>query len=199
MAIAPRHRRFTKQVFLRLEYVDELIAVRQAQHGGGQGAPPLLADGVRVGASVNRSIVVMISALLQSYVEDVFHRSAKRVFPSFQNDAEAYGRYWRQMKNWGNPSDENITHLFLKIGVTDILDGLSWRGFSNQSVRTKLKTLNLVRNQIAHGKQHLQLNQQPYSLSLQEAKTFRNFTHNFGERFEAHAVEQARRSRILGG
>lgn len=62
------------------------------------------------------------------------------------------------MKQWGNPSDENITRLFLKIGVVDVLDGLSWKGFSNQSVRDKLRLLNLIRNQIAHGKKHLEVN-----------------------------------------
>jgi hypothetical protein len=52
---------------LDLHYVDELIAVRQNQHGGGQGAP-LIIDGHRVGASLNRSCVVMLSALLQTFI-----------------------------------------------------------------------------------------------------------------------------------
>lgn len=56
---------------INLGPVDELIRVRQQQHGGNPGAPPIV-GGARVGAALNKSCVLMLSALLQGYVEDVF-------------------------------------------------------------------------------------------------------------------------------
>jgi hypothetical protein len=53
-------------VELNLTYVDELISVRQVLHGGNRGAPKKVEDGSREGASINRSCIVMMSALLQA-------------------------------------------------------------------------------------------------------------------------------------
>ena len=89
---------------------------------------------------------------------------------------------------WGNPSEENIRGLFLKIGAPDVFDGLSWRKRPTSEVRRKLNELNNVRNQIAHGSRQLRLNNQPYSLNLVRATEFRNFALQFGERFAPHVA-----------
>lgn len=170
---------------LDLHYVNELIQVRQAQHGGGPGAPPIQA-GHRVGTSINRSCVVMLSALLQSYVEEVFQEAARRRFPALAADPDAFERYWNQMKNWGNPSDVNIRHLFLKLGVPNVFQGLSWQRTTTAAITAKLDLMNRVRNQIAHGTRQLTNNQQPYSLSLAEVVAFRNMVQSFAARFEGH-------------
>jgi len=96
---------------LNLTPVDELIEVRRNLHGGGRGAPPMLEDGSRQGASLNRSCVVLLSALLQSYVQEVFEMAAKEALPNLRND-QVWDWYWKQMKSWGNPSADNITSLF---------------------------------------------------------------------------------------
>ena len=103
-----------------LHFVNELIQVRQTQHGGARGAPPLVGNH-RIGVSINRSCIVMLSALLQVYIEEVFQDAAKRAFPALQNNQASFDEYWKQMKNWGNPSDVNIKTLFLirKIGSRD--------------------------------------------------------------------------------
>jgi hypothetical protein len=82
---------------LDLHFIDELIGVRQAQHGGGRGAPPLQ-GGHRIGASINRSCIVMLSAVLQSYIEDVFKEAANRAFPQLVANGDAFDRYWKQLK-----------------------------------------------------------------------------------------------------
>lgn len=166
-------------------FVDELINVRQIQHGGGRGAPPIQ-NGQRVGASINRSCIVMLSALLQAHVEEVFQGAVRRRFPDFVADPVAFDRYWKQMKNWGNPSDGNIKILFLKLGVPDILAGLSWQATTQPTVLSKLNKLNQIRNKIAHGAAHLTVDDQPYSLDLAKVTAFRNFAQNFGQRFEPH-------------
>lgn len=168
-----------------LHFVDELIAVRRDQHGGGRGAPPLQ-GGHRIGASINRSCIVMLSALLQSYVEEVFGEAARRTFPRLNADDAYYERYWNQMKGWGNPSGANVRSLFLKIGIPDVFDGLSWQGTTTERIRTRLDALNQIRNQIAHGRRDLTLNGNRYSLSLARVQTYRNFAENFGGRFSEH-------------
>ena len=68
-------------VELNLTYVDELISVRQVLHGGSRGAPKKVSDGSREGASINSSCIVMMSALLQSYMQSVFEICAKEALP----------------------------------------------------------------------------------------------------------------------
>ncbi len=169
---------------LDLHYIDELIAVRQKQHGGQRGAPPLV-GGYRVGTSINRSCIVMLSALLQAYVEEVFQESSTVTFPRLREN-DQFEKYWKQMKNWGNPSHENIKHLFLKIGIPDVFEDLTWQGMQTEKIREKLDSLNRIRNQISHGSRNLTLNNNPYSLSLNRVIQYRNFSDNFGKRFSAH-------------
>ena len=168
-----------------LHYVDELIAVRQEQHGGGRGAPQIQ-DGHRIGASLNRSCVVMLSALLQTHVEEIFELAAKRTFPALSTNQPAFDRYCGQMKNWGNPSDANIMTLFLRLGVPDIFEGLTWQGTSTPNIKKALGELNQIRNRIAHGNRSLTLNGQPYSLRLAKVVGFRKLVGSFGARFAGH-------------
>lgn len=174
-------------VDLNLTYVDELINVRHVLHGGNPGAPKKVEDGSREGASINRSCVVMMSALLQAYVQDVFKICARQALPTLNTDA-VWDAYWKQMKGWGNPSADNIKTLFLKIGVSDVFDGLSWRNCNNSTVRSRLNQLNHVRNSIAHGAAVLRVNAADYALTLAKVKTFRNYAEQFANRFEQHAL-----------
>lgn len=130
----------------------------------------------------------MLSSLLQSFVEEVFQEAAKRKFAAIAADEAAFNAYWKQMKGWGNPSEENIRTLFLKLGVPDVFSGLSWKNRATPDVRRKLNELNLLRNQIAHGARGLKLNNQAYSMSLVRATEFRDFALQFGERFEGHVT-----------
>jgi hypothetical protein len=51
---------------------------------------------------------VLLSALLQSYVQKVFELAAKEALPNLRND-QVWDLYWKQMKSWGNPSADNMT------------------------------------------------------------------------------------------
>jgi len=176
-------------VELNLTYVDELISVRQVLHGGNRGAPRKVEDGSREGESINRSCIVMMSALLQSYIQDVFQRCAQQALPTLANDV-VWEAYWKQMNRWGNASADNAKTLFLKIGVDDIFAGLSWQKCDNAAIRSKLNTLNHIRNSIAHGGARLRVNNADYALTLAKVKTFRNFVEAFSDRFEAHALSK---------
>lgn len=175
---------------LDLHYIDELLTVRRQQHGGLRGAPRVV-DGYREGESLNRSCFVMVSALLQGYVEDVFIDVSRNVLPNLADDL-AIASYRRTFARWGNPSTENIGRLFGRIGVADVLAGLSWRNCSNRTVRSRLDSLNQIRNAIAHGRQEVRVDGEPIALSLARAAGYRDFIGAFAERFEVHATRQLR-------
>jgi len=170
---------------IELTYVDELLAVRQNQHGGKVGAPAVV-DGYRVGVSLNRSCVVMLSALLQGHVEEVCQRCSSSLLNSLETEAVSQ-KYRESYKRWGNPSDSNIDGLFLRLGLVKVLNGLSWQKCDNAALRRKLKEINELRNQIAHGRAKLQLNGNAYSLRLEAVWRYRSFVEKFGQEFEDHA------------
>jgi RiboL-PSP-HEPN len=161
-----------------LSPVDELIQVRQAQHGGFRGAPPVV-GGARVGAAINKSCILMLSALLQGYVEDVFLYFSERLFANLRTD-ENLKRYRTTIFRWGNPSSQNITSLFMRLGIVDVFDGLTWQRTRPETIKAKLDQINKLRNKIAHG-QSL-----PQSVSLAQVRNLRDFVENFGERFARH-------------
>ena len=122
---------------------------------------------------------------MQTFVEEVFEAEVRQMFPRLNTDAE-WGIYWRQVHRWGNPSDDNIRNLFLRLGIPDVLSGLSWQGITTIKIRRNLRVLNEIRNDIAHGDAQIRVNGQPYSLTLAEVVRLRNFAENFGARFKAH-------------
>lgn len=168
---------------LDLDYVNELIAVRQEQHGGAPGAPEII-NGHRVGQSINRSCIVMLSALLQSFVEEAFEEVSVQLLGI---EDEARQSYRKSFSRWGNPSDANIKTLFQRLGIVDVLENLSWQRITNDRIRSNLQQLNEIRNQIAHGRRDLRWQNRRYSLSLAEAVRLRNFVRTFSDRFPVHA------------
>ena len=175
---------------LSLILVDELIAARRNLHGGNAGAPQRLVDGQHEGSALNRACVVMLSSALQAFVGDVFLACSQKAFGRVlsPDELKAYGATWNR---WGNPSDKNIITLFLRLGVSDVFDGLSWQGQSTRALKANLDTINQVRNRIAHG-QPIQVNGDPYALRLSGIARWRNIGEQFGNRFEAHAMAKIR-------
>lgn len=169
---------------INLSPVDELIAVRQAQHGGGRGAPRVNPDGTREGQALNRAVIVMTSATLQAFCEDVFFELSEAKLGLNADQLTAYRKLYSQ---WGNPSKENIRNQFRRLGAVDILDGLSWQRCNTDAVLSNLDRLNQLRNQIAHGRQVLTIANRDYPLPLAAAQSYRNFVAQFGDRFENHA------------
>ena len=132
----------------------------------------------------------MLSSALQAFVSDVFLACSQKAFGRVMTAAEikAYHATWNR---WGNPSDQNITALFLRLGVTDVFDGLSWQRQSTATLKKNLDTINQVRNRIAHG-QPIQVDGSPYALRLSGIARWRNIAEQFGNRFEAHALSKIR-------
>lgn len=172
-------------VKLDLHYVDELIAVREEQHGGQPGAP-IMVNGYREGQSINRSCIVMLSALLQVYVEEVFIACSVEALPKLEN-AEAKEQYRLTFRHWGNPSAENVQRLFSRLAIGDVLEDLRWQKCTPRIVRNKLDDLNTIRNSIAHGVKDITVRNRPLSLTLARVKAYRSFVLTFSGHFETHA------------
>jgi RiboL-PSP-HEPN len=128
---------------------------------------------------LHNSCIVMLSALLQGYVEDAFLYCARRCLRTLTS-LEIYNQYQSTIPRWGNPHAPNIERLFLRIGMTDILSGLSWQGCSAKRVKEKLEEINRFRNQIAHS------GYPDSPISLVAVRNLRNFVERFALRFGEH-------------
>ena len=177
-------------VSLDLHFVDELITARRNAHGGNPGAPQII-NGVRVGQSINRSCVVMLSALLQAYVEEVFVVCAAEVLPQLAEE-DNMTEFRKTGSRIGNPNKKNINRVFLRLGCKNVLAGLSWRNSDNGKVLLRLNEMNQLRNGIAHGNSRLTIDGDFVSLDLRRVEVLRNFVRAFGERFEDHALGKVR-------
>jgi hypothetical protein len=169
-----------------LNDVDELLRAHTLVTGGGPGAPPI-ANGARVGSSLLRASTTLISAALQSEVEDTFKAALPLTFDHFNQDE--LDRYWLDCKGWGNPNPHNIKTLFFRLGFSNALDGLRWQKFNNASVITTLDRINQVRNRIAHG-QPLTVDGQPFRLTRPVVGSWRAFAGQFITRFRPLIASQ---------
>ena len=157
-----------------LHAVDELLEFRAFVNLGSPGAPPKY-DGQRVGAALHNSCILMLSALLQGYVEDAFLDCARRCLRTLTNP-EIARACQSTISRWGNPKPDNIERLCLRIGMTDLLSGLSWQGCSTKQVKRKLEDLNKLRNQIAHR------GYPDRPISLATVRNYRDFVERFAVR-----------------
>jgi hypothetical protein len=173
---------------LSLTALDEVINARISLHGGGRGAPAKLGDGSREGLALNKACVVLLSAALQSYVEDVFLICSFKAFGRTLIDDELKN-YQATWSRWGNPNPGNITTLFRRLGVDDILAGLSWQKQSTAQVKNTLDAINQVRNCIAHGSD-IKVNKKDFPLHLAHIRRWRNSCEQFGARFDDHAASK---------
>ncbi|MEQ6202140.1 HEPN domain-containing protein [Sulfitobacter sp. HNIBRBA2951] len=182
---------------LVLTELDEVISARKALHGGGVGAPVRLSDGSHQGAALNKASVVLLSAVLQAFVEEVFWDCSRHLFGTFNpSQSKNYRESW---STWGNPNPKNITRLFRRIGVDDIFEGLSWRGQSTIQFKNNLNQINEVRNTIAHGAPII-IDGKPFNLTLSKIESWRALSITFGQKFPDHARRKImRQSEILYG
>lgn len=170
---------------LSLTALDEVINARVSLHGGGRGAPAKLGDGTREGLALNKACIVLLSAALQSYVEDVFLECSFKAFGRtlVNDELKNYRATWSR---WGNPNPNNITTLFRRLGVDDVLEGLKWQKQSTLQLKNTLDAINQVRNCIAHGSD-IKVDKKDFPLHLARIRRWRNTCDQFGARFGDHA------------
>lgn len=99
--------------------------------------------------ALNSAGIALLSAHLQGFMVELFEEAAGALLQGRITDLDALKDV---APTRGNPNVQNINRLFAAIGFRDILEGLSWQGMSNKTLKAKLRTFNELRNRIAHGK-----------------------------------------------
>jgi hypothetical protein len=170
-----------------LDDVDELFRAHRLVTGGQVGAPRI-SNGARVGSSLLRASTALISAALQTGVEETFKAAVLLEFDHYTDDERE--RYWKEAKrSWGNPNPHNVNNLFFRIGFSNVLDGLSWQKCNNASVVSTLDEINQVRNRVAHG-QPLTVDGQPFRLTRPVVNRWKNFAGLFITKFQPYVLDQ---------
>ena len=98
--------------------------------------------------ALNSAAIALLSAHLQGYVVDLYREVAVSTLTGKVRDVNALVETANLR---GNPNTENITKLFASLGYPSILDSISWQRMSNAQLKGKLRTFNMLRNQIVHG------------------------------------------------
>ena len=138
-----------------------------------------------VGA-LNRAGIVLLSAHLQGYIEDVYEEAARRLLRNAVKSVEAL--VYEARGRFSNPHADVIERLFSSIGLPKILDNVSWQRASNQSIRRRLTGYVQIRNRIAHGSQE--------PVSKAKVGEFRKFVEVFAEKFDTKVHDEI--ERVMG-
>lgn len=121
---------------VRLVDVDQLMAAHTAVGGTARGRRFEV-------VALNRASVLMLSAHLEGYLEDLMAESVGAI----HGGLSAQGLTQR----FANPSTGNIDNLFAFLGLSKPCDALSWRAAGNAAVKRNINKLVESRNAVAHG------------------------------------------------
>lgn len=108
----------------------------------GQGKPPEV-------RALNSAAIALLSAHLQGFITELYEEACNALLHNHVQDTSAIVS---TAQTRGNPNEQNIRRLFGSIGFTNILEKVSWKRMSNESLRKKLREFNELRNRIVHGK-----------------------------------------------
>lgn len=98
--------------------------------------------------ALNSAGIALLSAHLQGYIVDLYKEVAASTLTGKVQDVSAIVE---SANLRGNPNTENINKLFASLGYPAIIDSLSWQRMSNVQLKNKIRTFNVLRNQIVHG------------------------------------------------
>ena len=134
-------------------------------------------------AALNRAAMVLLSAHLQGYIEDVYAEAARIMLEDKVRDVEVLIE--RALAGFSNPHAQRIDDLFATIGLPKITDDLSWQRASNRAVKRRLTAYIQVRNSIAHGGQE--------GVTKQKVDEFKRFVEVFAKNFDKRVREEVQR------
>jgi hypothetical protein len=132
-----------------------------------------------VGA-LNRAAMVLLSAHLQGFVEDLHSEAANIILAGKVANIERVIENAKP-RNF-NPHADIIEKIFGGIGLYEIIDGISWQKTSNSTVKRRLTAYIQIRNKIAHGAQE--------SVTKVKVNGFKDFVEHFAQNLdEAVAIK----------
>jgi len=166
-----RAERAAKQTGRELEKILEVVESLVTAPGRGRRAEV---------EALNRAAIVLLSAHLQGYIEDLFNESAEILLSNKVRDITALIEQNRS--GFSNPHAYRIDRLFASIGMPEITAGLSWRNASNKSIKNRLTRYVELRNGIAHGRQEM----------IWKAKvlSFKQFVEVFAKHFDQRVSDE---------
>jgi hypothetical protein len=128
-----------------LSDVEEIIKAHENLTGGGKGKP---AGGQ--GAALTRAGVVLLSAAMESFVEELFKEAAGILYSKMSPEKQK--TLFKQTAGRLNNADELKTNLlYFNLGCPWVLSKIRWPKFSNEAFIKSLKSLIESRGYIAHG------------------------------------------------
>ena len=133
-------------------------------------------------AALNRSAMVLLSAHLQGYIEDVYDEATHLLLDGKIRNVNMLIR--QAKRTFSNPHANRINSLYASIGIPDIMDGLSWQGAANKAIKRRLSEYIKIRNDIAHGSQE--------SITKQKVTSFKQFVEVFARNFDEKVSREIR-------
>jgi hypothetical protein len=133
-------------------------------------------------AALNRATIVLLSAHLQGFIQDIYSEAAHVVLNGKVRDIDSL--ISRGKKSFGNPHAYRIEQLFCTIGFPKVLRKVRWQKTSNQTVRKRLTQYVRLRNEIAHGKRT--------HVTKAQVLGFRKFVEQFALRFDVEVGSEIR-------
>lgn len=146
-------------------------------------SPPGPGRRAQVGA-LNRAAMVLLSAHLQGYIEELHAEAAQSLLGKVVNDVASLVD--RAQQNFSNPRAYRIEQLFRSLGMPNVLNNVGWQRASNRSVRKRLNDYVETRNRIAHGSQE--------RTSKAKVWSFKRFVQLFAEKFDEKVRNEIRTS-----
>ncbi len=130
--------------------------------------------------ALNRAGIVLLTAHLEGYVEDLFEEASKVIVSTVfdQNHYDVDMFVSRAIARFGNPWPDQIDVLFALLGSKKVTDGIGWGGLPKKAIRDRLGDLIKLRNEIAHGERPSVTRKQ----LLQESRFVRQYAKNLDKR-----------------
>lgn len=134
--------------------------------------------------ALNRAAMVLLSAHLQGYIEDLFSEAARVMLDDAVSDVDVLIE--QALSGFTNPHAFRIDRLFASLGLPKITDGLSWQKASNQTVKRRLTDYIQIRNSIAHGGQE--------AITKPKVMGFKRFVEVFARNLDAKVGNEVKQT-----
>ena len=134
--------------------------------------------------ALNRAAIVLLSAHLQGFIDDLHLECAHIMLVGKVQDIEKVAK--RAKPRNANPHADIVEKMFDGIGIYEVLDNMRWQKASNTTIRKRLTEYVQARNKIAHGAQE----------GVTKAKVigFQDFVQHFAQNLDeivAEKIEEA--------
>ncbi len=131
--------------------------------------------------AIYSSIIVLLCARLEAYIEDVFkftlaglrHQQIELI--TERESEAAIGKF-------GNPNTKRINELFSTIGLANVVSHINMGNLNNNRLYSSINTLVSLRNKIAHGEESSTYTK--YSINLSTCQFYYNLVKRFMHSFE---------------